>query len=235
MARPCTRKNSPTGKSSLLSLEELKGFTHKVSVVSCGLCSNHCRLTVNTFAGGRKFIGGNRCEKPVTKKKADEGLNLYEYKRQLLDEYQPVKGPRGKIGIPMGLNMYELLPFWHALFTTLGFEVVTSPASNRELYLQGQHTIPSDTVCFPAKLMHGHVQALLDDGVGTIFYPCLTYNLDEHLGDNHYNCPVVAYYPEVIGANMGELKKVTFIDDYLGIAPQKGVPQEAVGGALPAL
>ncbi len=217
-------KKQSTGKSSLLSLEELKGFTHKVSVVSCGLCSNHCRLTVNTFAGGRKFIGGNRCEKPVTKKKADEGLNLYEYKRQLLDEYQPVKGPRGKIGIPMGLNMYELLPFWHKLFTTLGFEVVTSPASNRALYLKGQHTIPSDTVCFPAKLIHGHVQALLDEGVGTIFYPCLTYNLDEHLGDNHYNCPVVAYYPEVIGANMGELKKVTFIDDYLGIHRRKEFP-----------
>lgn len=217
-------KKQSTGKSSLLSLEELKGFTHKVSVVSCGLCSNHCRLTVNTFAGGRKFIGGNRCEKPVTKKKADEGLNLYEYKRQLLDEYQPVKGPRGKIGIPMGLNMYELLPFWHKLFTTLGFEVVTSPASNRALYLKGQHTIPSDTVCFPAKLIHGHVQALLDEGIGTIFYPCLTYNLDEHLGDNHYNCPVVAYYPEVIGANMGELKKVTFIDDYLGIHRRKEFP-----------
>lgn len=160
----------------------------------------------------------------MTKKKADEGLNLYEYKRQLLDEYQPVKGPRGKIGIPMGLNMYELLPFWHKLFTTLGFEVVTSPASNRALYLKGQHTIPSDTVCFPAKLIHGHVQALLDEGVGTIFYPCLTYNLDEHLGDNHYNCPVVAYYPEVIGANMGELKKVTFIDDYLGIHRRKEFP-----------
>ena len=217
-------KKQSTGKSSLLSLEELKSFTHKVSVVSCGLCSNHCRLTVNTFAGGRKFIGGNRCEKPVTKKGTDEGLNLYEYKRQLLNEYQPVKGPRGKIGIPMGLNMYELLPFWHKLFTTLGFEVVTSPASNRALYLKGQHTIPSDTVCFPAKLIHGHVQALLDEGIQTIFYPCLTYNFDEGLGDNHYNCPVVAYYPEVIGANMAELQKVTFIDDYLGVHRRKEFP-----------
>ncbi len=217
-------KKQSTGKSSLLSLEELKSFTHKVSVVSCGLCSNHCRLTVNTFAGGRKFIGGNRCEKPVTKKEQGQELNLYEYKRQLLNEYQPVKGPRGKIGIPMGLNMYEMLPFWHKLFTTLGFEVVTSPASNRALYLKGQHTIPSDTVCFPAKLIHGHVQALLDEGIQTIFYPCLTYNFDEGLGDNHYNCPVVAYYPEVIGANMAELQKVTFIDDYLGVHRRKEFP-----------
>ena len=217
-------KKQSTGKSSLLSLEELKSFTHKVSVVSCGLCSNHCRLTVNTFAGGRKFIGGNRCEKPVTRKEQGQELNLYEYKRRLLNEYQPVKGPRGKIGIPMGLNMYEMLPFWHKLFTTLGFEVVTSPASNRALYLKGQHTIPSDTVCFPAKLIHGHVQALLDEGIQTIFYPCLTYNFDEGLGDNHYNCPVVAYYPEVIGANMAELQKVTFIDDYLGVHRRKEFP-----------
>lgn len=217
-------KKQSTGKSSLLSLEELKSFTHKVSVVSCGLCSNHCRLTVNTFAGGRKFIGGNRCEKPVTRKEQGQELNLYEYKRRLLAEYKPVEGPRSKIGIPMGLNMYEMLPFWHKLFTTLGFEVVTSPASNRALYLKGQHTIPSDTVCFPAKLIHGHVQALLDEGIQTIFYPCLTYNFDEGLGDNHYNCPVVAYYPEVIGANMAELQKVTFIDDYLGVHRRKEFP-----------
>ena len=108
-------------------------------------------------------------------------------------------------------------------FTSLGFEVVTSPFSNRELYIKGQHTIPSDTVCFPAKLMHGHVCALIDEGVKTIFYPCLTYNFDEGLSDNHYNCPVVAYYPEVISANVSELEGLNFINDYLGVHQVKEI------------
>ncbi len=214
-------------KSSILTREELASFSHKVNVVSCGLCSNNCRLTVNVFDGGRKFISGNRCERPVTKKAADDSTNLYAFKLKLLQSYQPVEGPRGKIGIPMGLNMYELLPFWHAFFTALGFEVVTSPVSSRKLYLSGQNTIPSDIVCFPAKLMHGHVQSLISQGVKTIFYPCLTYNVDEHLGDNHYNCPVVAYYPEVLEANMPQLKGCTFIKDYFGIHRPKDFPKKA--------
>lgn len=127
----------------------------------------------------------------------------------------------------MGLNMYELLPFWHSFFTALGFEVVYSPVSDKKLYARGQQTIPSDTVCYPAKLMHGHVQALIDDGVQTVFYPCLSYNLDEGLGDNHYNCPVVAYYPEVISANMKDVKNITFIKDYLGIHRHKDFPVKA--------
>ena len=126
----------------------------------------------------------------------------------------------------MGLNMFELLPFWHTLFTKLGFEVVTSPLSNRKMYLLGQATIPSDTVCFPAKLMHGHIQTLINDGVQTIFYPCLSYNFDEKKGDNHYNCPVVAYYPEVIQANMPDVEKVDFIKDYLGIHRPKDFPKK---------
>ncbi len=214
-------------KSTLLSQAELAAFSHKVQVVSCGLCSNNCRLTVNQFDGGRKFISGNRCERPVTKKSADDSRNLYAFKLRLLQSYRPVAGPRGKIGIPMGLNMYELLPFWHAFFTELGFEVVTSPVSSRKLYLSGQNTIPSDIVCFPAKLMHGHVEALIDQGIRTIFYPCLTYNVDENLGDNHYNCPVVAYYPEVLDANMPQLKGCTFIKDYFGIHRQKDFPKKA--------
>ena len=123
----------------------------------------------------------------------------------------------GKIGIPLGLNMYELLPFWHTMLTELGFEVVVSPASNRKLYLDGQQTIPSDTVCFPAKLIHGHIDALIKMDVDAIFYPCMSYNINEGLGDNHYNCPVVAYYPEVIKANVRELKGKKFISDYVGI------------------
>ncbi len=211
--------------SSLISLDELKNFKHEVKVTSCGLCSNHCRLTVNIFGGNRRFIGGNRCEKPVTRRSGnDSQLDMYTYKLEKLLSYTPVPGTRGKIGFPMGLNFYELLPFWHTFFTKLGFEVILSPLSSRELYIQGQSTIPSDTVCFPAKLMHGHVLALLQKGVDTIFYPCMSYNFDEGLGDNHYNCPVVAYYPEVIAANTPDLKGKTFIHEYVGIHRRKDFP-----------
>ncbi len=215
-----------TGKSTLIGLEELENFRHEVKVTNCGLCSNHCRLTINIFGGNRRFIGGNRCEKPVTRRSSKPELNMYAYKLHLLRSYIPAMGPRGKIGIPMGLNMYELLPFWHTFFTHLGFEVVTSPLSSRELYLEGQTTIPSDTVCFPAKLMHGHVQALVDQGIRQIFYPCMSYNFDEHLGDNHYNCPVVAYYPEVISANMRCLNQCNFIHDYVGIHRRHDFPKK---------
>lgn len=205
------------GSSSILLNGDLHSFTHEVKGATCGLCSNNCRLTINTFDNNRKFISGNRCERPLAKKDAKKQLSIYDYKLQLLDEYQPIKGIRGKIGIPMGLNMYELLPFWHRFFTELGFEVIVSPKSNRNLYLSGQHTIPSDTICYPAKLIHGHIEALLDNGVDNIFYPCMSYNLDEGLGDNHYNCPVVAYYPEVIAANVSKIKDINFIYDYIGL------------------
>ena len=214
-------------ETSLIGPDELENFKHEVKVTNCGLCSNHCRLTINIFGGNRRFIGGNRCEKPVTKRSSkEEELDMYAYKLDLLRSYRPQMGPRGKLGIPMGLNMYELLPFWHAFFTHLGFEVVTSPLSSRELYLEGQSTIPSDTVCFPAKLMHGHIQALVDEGIQNIFYPCMSYNFDEKLGDNHYNCPVVAYYPEVINANMRCLEGFHFIHDYVGIHRRHDFPKK---------
>ncbi|MPM49968.1 hypothetical protein SDC9_96702 [bioreactor metagenome] len=211
-------------KSSIITAEALAKFTHEVKAITCKGCSNNCKLTVNTFNAGKKYISGNRCEKPVTTTKVTEQTyNMYDYKRQLLSAYQPQKGMRGRIGIPMVLNMFELLPFWHTFFTKLGFEVVTSPKSNHKLYRSGQHTIPSDTVCYPAKLVHGHIEALLDEKVDAIFYPCLTYNFDEGKGDNHYNCPVVAYYPEVIEANVPALKQTKFIYDYLGIHKRKGL------------
>ena len=209
-------------KSTVLDSDALKEFVHEVKAITCKGCTNHCKLTVNTFGGKdgakRRYIAGNRCDTPVSGKKSeDEELNLYEYKLSLLNSLESKPGEMGKIGIPLGLNMYELLPFWHTVLTEIGFEVVVSPASNRKLYLDGQQTIPSDTVCFPAKLVHGHVEALLSQGIDTVFYPCLSYNIDEGLGDNHYNCPVVAYYPEVINANVRNLKGKTFICDYLGI------------------
>lgn len=220
-------KSKGEGKSSLADKKTLEGFVHEIRVANCGLCSNNCRLTVNSFGGGKKFIAGNRCERPVTKKAPSNELNMYEYKLRLLDSYKPEEGVRGKLGIPMGLNMFELYPFWYRFFTELKFEVYKSPYSSRSLYQRGQQTIPSDTVCFPAKLMHGHIQSLIDEGAETIFYPCLSYNFDEHLGDNHYNCPVVAYYPEVIRNNMKDIRKVHFIREYFGIHRPKDFPRKA--------
>lgn len=210
-------KSNSKDVSNILSEDKLKIFSHRVYGTTCGLCSNNCRLTVNTFGDNRKFISGNRCEKPLEKKEAKKRLSIYDYKIRLLNNYKPIKGNRGQIGIPMVLNMYELLPFWHKLFTELGFEVILSPISNRDLYLKGQHTIPSDTICYPAKLVHGHIESLIDMGVSTIFYPCMSYNLDENLGDNHYNCPVVAYYPEVVDGNIPQIKNINFIYDYVGL------------------
>ena len=204
-------------KSSIITADELKVFEHKVKAVTCGKCSNNCRLTVNTFSSGRSFIGGNRCSKPLAKANINSGDNMFDYKRELLAEYKPVTGKKPTIGLPMGLNIFELLPFWHKFFTELGFGIALSPKSTRDLYILGQHTIPSDTVCYPAKLLHGHIEALLDDGVENIFYPCMTYNLDENLGDNNYNCPVVAYYPEVIRSNVGRLRDINFMCDYVGL------------------
>ncbi len=214
-------------KSKIASKKELDEFVHEIKVTNCGLCNNNCRLTINTFSSGKKFIAGNRCERPITKKEPSSDRNIFAYKLDLLSEYKPVEGKRGTIGLPMGLNMYELLPFWWKFFTELGFKVIHSPYSNRKIYQKGQQTIPSDTVCFPAKLMHGHVQYLIDKGVENIFYPCMSYNFDEGKGDNHYNCPVVAYYPEVIKNNMKGVRDVNFIMPYLGIHRPKDFAKKA--------
>ena len=205
--------------STVLDREALAGFRQETESRQCGLCGNNCQLTVNTFADGATFISGNRCDRPITGKADDGAWNLYAYKRKLILGYKPVPGRRGKIGLPLCLNFWELLPFWHTFFTKLGFTVYHSPFSSRNLYVQGQGTIPSDTVCFPAKLAHGHIQFLSKLGVDAIFYPCMTYNVDEGLGDNHYNCPVVAYYPEVIAGNCPEVQEggTKFIYDYVGI------------------
>jgi len=203
--------------SSVLTAQELAAFSQKTENRLCGLCGNNCQLTVNTFADGATYISGNRCERPITGNTSANEYNLYAFKRQLLLGYKPGENRRGKIGLPLCLNFWELLPFWHTFFTKLGFAVYRSPLSSRKLYLDGQATIPSDTACFPAKLAHGHIHGLSKLGLDAIFYPCLTYNLDEGLGDNHYNCPVVAYYPEVLAGNCPELEQTKFIYDYVGI------------------
>ena len=216
-------------KSTLLSAKELEKFTHTVRAVNCNGCGNHCHLTVNTFDGGRRFIGGNRCEKPVRTKAQGDPIDMYTAITHRLDALRTSVGAKGKIGIPLGLNMYELLPFWVAFWQKLGYSVVVSPATTREMYQSGQHTIPSDTVCYPAKVLHGHVIWLVNQGVDAIFYPCMSYNLDEGLGDNHYNCPVVAYYPEVLAANVPELEQTRFINDYVGLHRPQDFPRKMYG------
>ena len=206
-------------ESTLLTPADLENFSHTAKPVTCNLCTNHCSLTVNTFDGGRRFISGNRCSRPLGKEKVRlPDLMHYKYEKLRAMEGKGIgNGLRGRMGIPFGLNMYENLPFWYTFFTKLNFEVVLSPESSRKLYLKGQHTIPSDTVCYPAKLLHGHVEALVEAGVDAIWYPCMSYNNDEGIGDNHYNCPVVAYYPELLAANMPILKQTRFLNPYVGL------------------
>ncbi len=212
-------KEAGLEQSSLLSPEALVSFTHEARPATCKGCTNRCSLTINKFDGGRRFISGNRCSVPLGQPKADIPDLLkfkYDHLRSLQGKGQG-DGSRGKIGIPFGLNMYENLPFWFALFTSLNFEVVLSPESTRSLYIKGQRTIPSDTVCYPAKLLHGHIMALLEEGIDTIFYPCMSYNFDEGVSDNHYNCPVVAYYPDLLSVNIPALAKVRYIHPNIGI------------------
>ncbi|MBE6638784.1 MAG: 2-hydroxyglutaryl-CoA dehydratase [Ruminococcaceae bacterium] len=214
---------NPAHKSTLITPEALENFTHTSRTAICQACGNHCNLTINTFAGGERFISGNRCEKGLGIKVTEKLPNLYEFKTNYLtslmeDQGQPI---RGTIGLPLALGMYELAPFWHSIFKTLGFRVVLSKLSDRTIYEKGQFSIPSDTACYPAKLMHGHIEWLLEQKPDAIFSPCLTYNVNEHAGENHYNCPVVAYYPEVLRGNMESLSKVTFLYPYLNINDEK--------------
>ncbi|MEG0699593.1 MAG: acyl-CoA dehydratase activase-related protein, partial [Erysipelotrichaceae bacterium] len=213
--------------STLLSLEELHDFTHSSTAINCKGCTNHCNLTINKFVDGSRHIAGNKCEKPTGKEITTTDLpNLYETKYEMISSYANIKTdttakfPLGTIGIPMVLNMYENVSFWHTFLTELGFEVIYSDRSNKQLYLLGQHTISSDTICYPAKLVHGHIQSLINKKVDRIFYPCLTYNFEEHISDNHFNCPVVAYYPEVISANMN-LEGIPFLYPYLALDDPK--------------
>lgn len=219
-------KDHVPARSTIILPAELQQFSHSVSNVRCGLCTNHCSLTVNQFPGGRRFISGNRCERPLGKGKSEALPDLYRWKYEYLRSLPGKKGGE-KIGLPMGLNLYELLPFWNAFLSELGFEVVLSEPSSRELYMRGQHSIPSDTVCYPAKLMHGHIESLLDQGVHTIFYPCMTYNLDEHRADNCYNCPVVAYYPELLEANVSRLSEIDFMMPYFELSDPKRFQSQA--------
>ncbi len=217
-------------KSSIIDADRLKSFTHTSKAAVCRGCTNNCHLTVNTFEGGKKFISGNQCEKGLGIEGTGEKLpNLHEFKRNYLtalsaDEESPKK--RGTIGLPLSLGMYELLPLWHGLFSSLGFKVKVSDMSTKRTYEKGQFSIPSDTACYPAKIMHGHIEELVDKGVDAIFYPCLTYNIDEKSADNHYNCPVVAYYSELLNGNMETLGDTKFLYPYLNINNRRELVRE---------
>ena len=214
-------------KSNIIDSEALKSFAHTSKSAVCQGCTNHCRLTVNSFGDGKKFISGNQCEKGLGKAVTEELLpNLYEFKRNYLTSLKSEEGTRGTVGLPLALGMYELLPLWHGIFTKLGFTVKVSPMSTRRTYEKGQFSIPSDTACYPAKIMHGHIESLIEDGADAIFYPCLTYNMDEKMTDNHYNCPVVAYYSELLKGNVEELAKVKFLYPYLNINNKKELTKE---------
>lgn len=221
-------------KSSILDENDLEHFSHSASATNCKICGNNCHLTINKFndsKGARKFISGNRCDKPLGIKRQSILPNMYEYKLNRLKDLigyklyeNPSQNPKykGKIGIPLGLNMYENLPFWHKLFSELGFEVVVSNFSSKDTYSKGQYSIPSDTVCYPAKLMHGHIEDLLEQGVEAIFYPCMSKGFQN--SQNHqdsstksYNCPVVAYYPELLANNVDKLKETRFYYPYFGL------------------
>ena len=222
-----TAKGLGLSKSEVADLNALEHFEHTTKSANCGLCTNNCHLTVNTFAHGNKFISGNRCERPLGNVSNQKLPNLFDFKYDLLMSYEKKSEGDISIGLPMGLNMYENLPFWHAFFTSLGLKVVLSEKTTKNTYIKGQHSIPSDTVCYPAKLMHGHIESLIEKNVDYIFYPCLPYNFNEERGDNHYNCPVVAYYPELLQANMDALKKVKYLNPYFGLHRPKDFVKKA--------
>lgn len=219
-------KRNCKGESSCLSPTALREFSYQTYSRTCQGCGNHCELTINHFSNGDELIAGNRCERPLNKDKSNLDLpNSYLYKQQLITNLkkEQLKGdfPNGTIGMPLGLNIYEMYPFWTAFWNHLGYRVLLSPFGSKQLFTKGQYTIPSDTICYPAKLIHGHIEWLLEKNIDFIFYPCLSYNFDEHISDNHYNCPVVAYYPQVIEANVNKITQDNFLFGFYGVHNKK--------------
>lgn len=218
-------------KSSILTKEELKDFHMETKTYRCHGCGNNCLITTQIFPDGNRYSTGNRCEKGIGKQvaKEDKAPNIYKYKyHRLFEYYKPLlNAPKGRIGIPRVLNMYEDFPFWFTFFTLLGYEVVLSGKSSAQLYCKGMSTIPSDSLCYPGKLVHGHIMDLIEKGITTIFYPCIPYNMKDplHASDNNYNCPIVASYAENIRANMDILrqKNIHFLQPFLPINNKKAL------------
>lgn len=211
-------------ESKFVKEEDLEQFAFNTTMERCGQCTNNCLLTINKFSDGRYFVSGNRCERGAEKyihvEKKEPLPNLYKYKYKRVFDYKPLpvnEARRGLIGIPRVLNMYEDYPFWFRFFTDLGYRVVLSGVSSKKIYELGMGTIPSESVCYPGKITHGHIINLINKKIDKIFYPCISYNIkeDEHAG-NHFNCPVVVSYPESIEANI-DLKNVKFYKPFLNL------------------
>lgn len=208
--------------STILKLDELDKLEIKVTHTRCNGCENHCKLTINSFSNGQKHTSGNRCEKGAgIATKSKDLPNLVQYKYDRIFNYKPLEessAKRGIIGIPRVLNMYEDYPFWFTFFTNLGFRVILSEKSTRKTYEKGMESMPSESVCYPAKLSHGHIESLLEQGITTIFYPCMPYSRKEYeKAENHYNCPIVISYSEVLKNNIEGLKNpnIKFINPFL--------------------
>lgn len=215
-------------ESTLLKEKELVNFKVESTMRRCGLCANNCLLTINSFPNNQRFISGNRCERGEGKESLSTELpNLYEYKYKRLFEYKSLpieEAKRGKVGIPRVLNVYENYPFWYKFFTELKFRVELSPRSSKNILDLGMETIPSESVCYPAKLVHGHVMSLINKGVNFIFYPCIAYERNEiKEANNHYNCPIVTSYGEVIKNNMDVIKEknINFKNPFLSLENKK--------------
>lgn len=221
--------------TTMLPIEEIESLEYFTTMAKCKGCTNSCRLTINHFSGGRKFITGNRCERGLGKEKSVNKLpNLFEYKLKRYFDYTPLteeEAKRGTIGIPRVLNMYENYPFWFTFFHTLGFRVVLSPVSTRKVYELGIESIPSESECYPAKLAHGHVQWLINEGIKYIFYPSIPYERNEFAeANNHYNCPIVTSYPENIKNNIDAIVngEVDFIHPFLSFANEETIAYRMV-------
>ena len=221
--------------TTMLPIEEIESLEYSTTMAKCKGCTNNCRLTINHFSGGRKFITGNRCERGLGKEKSANKLpNLFEYKLKRYFDYTPLteeEAKRGTIGIPRVLNMYENYPFWFTFFHTLGFRVVLSPVSTRKVYELGIESIPSESECYPAKLAHGHVQWLINEGIKYIFYPSIPYERNEFAeANNHYNCPIVTSYPENIKNNIDAIVngEVDFIHPFLSFANEETIAYRMV-------
>lgn len=223
-------------KSSLLPKDRINEFNMQSSFKRCGKCGNNCLLTINKFSTDEEFISGNRCERGlgIEKTKDEKEPNLYKYKYKRTFDYKALDekdAKRGVIGIPRVLNMYENYPFWFTLLTKLGFSVKLSNPSSKKLYESGIETIPSESACYPAKLSHGHIMNLINRGVKTIFYPCISYEKKEFNDvQNNYNCPMVISYPEVIKNNMDELKvnNIKYISPFLSLNNNKELAKRIV-------
>ena len=218
-------------KSGILNKEELSSLTYTTKTTHCAGCENRCLLTVSTFNDGTRHISGNRCERMTGKAGRSDSPNMFEYKRMRIFDYESLpedEAPRGVLGIPRVLNIYENYPFWATFFKKLGFSVVLSPFSSRKIYELGMESIPSESECYPAKLAHGHVQWLADHGIKKIFHPCVMYEHKEtKKAENNYNCPIVVSYPENLKNNVEAVTDgdVSYYRPFLAMTSEKTVTE----------